>query len=93
MSRVQFVILSCLKGLIKCKYDPNPELFHLPPLNVNPDTVTVSGFSSGAYMANQIFVILSETFAGVSSLSGGAFTTSLYYDELNMPGLSKEGQE
>ena len=73
-------------GSVKSNYDPDSNKFHLPPLNINPDTITVAGFSSGAFMANQLFVILSETFAGASLMSGGAYTTALHWDELK--GLS-----
>jgi poly(3-hydroxybutyrate) depolymerase len=45
----------------------------LPPMNVNPDTITVSGFSGGAYYANNLVLIESATFAGGGSKCGGPY--------------------
>jgi hypothetical protein len=42
-------------------------------MNVNPDTITVSGFSGGAYYANNLVLIESATFAGGGSKCGGPY--------------------
>ena len=38
----------------------------LQHLNANPDTVTVSGFSAGCFMAHRMSVIYSESIQGAS---------------------------
>jgi len=40
-------------------------------MNVNPDTITTSGFSGGAFYANNLAIIYSETFSGGGSKCGG----------------------
>ncbi len=45
----------------------------LPTLKLNRDSITVSGLSSGAYMAVQLQVIHSEIFKGVGTFAGGIF--------------------
>jgi poly(3-hydroxybutyrate) depolymerase len=47
----------------------------------NADSVTVSGFSSGAGMASSMHVIYSDTFKGAGILSGGNFAGFLDYYE------------
>lgn len=43
----------------------------LPTLKVQPDSITVSGISAGAYMATQLQIAYSATFAGAGSVAGG----------------------
>ena len=45
----------------------------LPALNASATNVTISGVSSGAFFAVQLFVAFSATFQGVASLAGGPF--------------------
>ena len=45
----------------------------LPAYNVDPGQVTVSGISSGAYMAVQIAVAHSATIKGVGAIAGGPY--------------------
>jgi poly(3-hydroxybutyrate) depolymerase len=45
----------------------------LPALHVDPSAITVSGISSGAYMAVQMQVAFSKTFSGAASVAGGTF--------------------
>lgn len=45
----------------------------LPNLTLNPDTITVSGLSSGAYMAVQLQVAFSDHIAGAAVIAGGPF--------------------
>jgi poly(3-hydroxybutyrate) depolymerase len=45
----------------------------LPALNIEPGSVTVSGLSSGGFMANQLGVAHSATFKGVGVFAGGPY--------------------
>ena len=45
--------------------------FKLPQLNIN--RVAISGFSSGGFFAQQMYLAHSELFVGMASLSGGPF--------------------
>jgi poly(3-hydroxybutyrate) depolymerase len=45
----------------------------LPALNIDRNAITVSGVSSGGYMAVQMHVAHSRTFAGVGSIAGGPY--------------------
>jgi hypothetical protein len=45
----------------------------LPPLGGNPDTVTISGYSSGGYMAQMLHVIFSSTVKGVGWVGSGPY--------------------
>ena len=48
----------------------------LPALGLEPGTVTVSGLSSGAYMAGQFEVAYSSSIAGAAILAGGPYGCS-----------------
>ncbi|MBL7543001.1 MAG: prolyl oligopeptidase family serine peptidase [Bdellovibrionaceae bacterium] len=48
-------------------------LTKLVPLNVNPNTITVSGVSAGGFMAVQMHVALSSVFKGAASVAGGVY--------------------
>ena len=50
---------------------PADSKFKLPPMGVNPDTITVHGFSGGSYMAHAMHTIYSETIAGSGVKCGG----------------------
>ena len=43
----------------------------LPPMNVDPNMITTSGFSGGAFYCYNLAIIYSATFAGGGSKSGG----------------------
>lgn len=45
----------------------------LPALDLNPNKVTVSGLSSGAFMAVQLGVAYSSVFQGVAAVAGGIY--------------------
>jgi poly(3-hydroxybutyrate) depolymerase len=45
----------------------------LPALNVDPGEISVSGLSSGAFMANQLGYAYSKTFMGVGVFAGGPY--------------------
>ena len=42
-------------------------------LAANPNTVTISGFSAGSFMAQQMHVIYSKTIKGAGCVAGGPF--------------------
>ena len=48
----------------------------LLPLGVNPDTMTISGYSLGSYMATEIAVIHSSKFQGLGIIGGGLYEVS-----------------
>ena len=55
----------------------------LPPLGGDPDTITVSGFSSGAYMATILHVIYPQTVKGLGFAEGGSYySVGMYGDVL-----------
>ena len=43
----------------------------LPPFTADANYTTISGFSGGAFMADQMHVIYSDTFKGAAMLAGG----------------------
>ncbi len=45
--------------------------------NIDPQQITVSGLSSGAYMAGQVHVAFSSTFSNIAILAGGPYYCSL----------------
>lgn len=45
----------------------------LQAFNIQPNGITISGVSSGAFMAVQMNVAYSQTFAGVASVAGGVY--------------------
>lgn len=51
----------------------NPAVIRLPKLNIDPATITVSGVSSGAFMAVQMHVAYSKMFSGAASVAGGIY--------------------
>ena len=53
--------------------NPNYNETSLPSLSGNPNTITVSGFSAGSFMAMQLHVIFSEKIKGAGLVGGGPF--------------------
>ncbi len=53
-----------------------PTLSRLPALGLKSDAITVSGLSSGGYMAGQFAVAYSASVAGVAVLAGGPYGCS-----------------
>ncbi|MGB0694745.1 MAG: depolymerase [Rhodospirillaceae bacterium] len=49
----------------------------IPRLSIDMDTITVSGISSGAFMANQLHVAESATFQGAGLVAGGLYGCSV----------------
>ena len=50
-----------------------PGIERLPSLGVRTNTITVSGFSAGAFMASHLHLIYSDVIKGCGLISGGAF--------------------
>ncbi len=50
---------------------PVPPLEHLPQLKLDKNRVSISGVSSGAFMAVQMHLAYSSTIKGVASIAGG----------------------
>src|SRR5690606_26640667 len=50
-----------------------PELPRLPGLRIDPARVSVSGLSSGAYMAQQLHLAYGDRLAGAALLAGGPY--------------------
>jgi hypothetical protein len=53
----------------------------LPPMGVNPDTITMAGASSGSYMTNHMTVIHSERIKGSGMMEGGPYHDGLIFDQ------------
>lgn len=64
-------VLATLLGTVKAEVLP-----HLPSLALKADEVTVSGLSSGAYMAGQFGVAYSASLSGAAVLAGGPYGCS-----------------
>ena len=43
-------------------------------LNIDPKTITISGFSAGGFLASQMHFVYSSRFSGVGLISGGPFS-------------------
>ena len=64
------LLLLALATLTASKIPPGSDI---PPVNVNPANLTVSGISSGAFMAIQLQTTFSKSIYGVAALAGGPF--------------------
>jgi poly(3-hydroxybutyrate) depolymerase len=65
------VALSVL--LLVCALQPVHAAVALPQLNVDKSKISVSGLSSGGFMANQLGIAYSSTFMGVGVFAGGPY--------------------
>ncbi len=71
--------LACVSALLislLCSVQAAPPLAKLPALGLAPGVVTVSGLSSGAYMAGQFQVAYSASLAGAAVVAGGPYGCS-----------------
>jgi poly(3-hydroxybutyrate) depolymerase len=48
-------------------------LENLKTYNIDLSSITISGVSSGAFMANQMSIAYSKTFSGSASIAGGIY--------------------
>jgi hypothetical protein len=51
----------------------------MPPLGGRPDTITVSGQSSGSIMSQNLHVIMSDTVKGAGLMQGVSYWTPDYF--------------
>jgi len=47
--------------------------YPLPALGADPNTITISGFANGAYMAHNLNIIFSSFIKGAGLVSGGTY--------------------
>ncbi|HEY0855426.1 MAG TPA: PHB depolymerase family esterase [Albitalea sp.] len=66
--------LLCMAALLAAFAAPAHAAVPLPALNVDTSQTTVSGLSSGGFMANQLGIAYSSTFKGVGVFAGGPYT-------------------
>jgi len=59
-------------GLAACGEKPAPEV-EAVSYNIDPARITVSGLSSGAYMAGQLHIAHSHLFGGIAMVAGGPY--------------------
>lgn len=69
MKRLTLVLFSLLFTQALAAQNQNK----LPKLNIDKSNITVSGISSGGYMAVQLHVALSTVFKGAASVAGGIY--------------------
>ena len=68
-----FAVLIRLALLCACAVPPAAHSAPLPALKVDASTVTVSGLSSGGYMATQLHVAWSSVFKGAGVVAAGPY--------------------
>lgn len=71
--RARRAAFSLVAAALPLLVHPAPQPVALPGYNVDPGEVTVSGISSGAYMAVQIAVAHSAIVKGVGAIAGGPY--------------------
>jgi hypothetical protein len=65
----------------------------LLPMGADPDYTTLSGFSGGCFMADNLNIIHSSTFKAVGLMAGGTYQSAIYYPSGgigNFPGSATE---
>ena len=77
--------------MLTSKPERSKQIVKLPYIpSVNPDTITVSGFSGGGNMASMIHVIYSDVISGAAIVSGGPFGYWLERQRGIMRGMNKD---
>ena len=71
MMRYYFILVFAA-ALAACGSD-EPPITSMPTLNIDATRITVSGVSSGAMMATQMHVAMSDLVAGAAMVSGGPY--------------------
>lgn len=72
-SHAKFAVSTALAAALLAASTSAPAVVPLPKLNVDKTKTTVSGLSSGAFMANQLGYAYSATFSGVGMFAGGPY--------------------
>jgi poly(3-hydroxybutyrate) depolymerase len=70
---VPFTVLFRAATLCACVALPAAHAAPLPALKIDAANVTVSGLSSGGYMATQLHVAWSSMFKGAGVIAGGPY--------------------
>jgi hypothetical protein len=65
----------------------------LPSFGADPSYTTLSGWSGGAFMANNLHVIYSDTFKGVGMVNGGGYSTGEFLDNAGIFQYDLESSE
>ena len=65
------LLVSTVASILIKENKKEDELVKLPALDLNPDTITVSGGSSGGYFCNMMLIIYSKTIKGCGDIAGG----------------------
>ncbi len=66
------ILLFFIFALASCGEKPAPQ-FEAVSYNIDPGRITVSGLSSGAYMAGQLHIAHSHLFSGLAMVAGGPY--------------------
>ncbi len=67
--RARFVVIALVAAIAGCAEPDAP----LPSLKIDATRVSVSGISSGAYMAHQVHLAFSSTIDGAALIAGGPY--------------------
>jgi poly(3-hydroxybutyrate) depolymerase len=95
MARTRFMAAKCrslvaalLAGVLLGGCQPPAQ--SLPPLDAQVEQTSVSGFSSGAYMAGQFHIAHSQIVVGAAIIAGGPYgcAESLFADAMPGPGTA-----
>lgn len=73
LRRTAAVLIVAAAALAACDASEQAALPEAPSFDIDPARITVSGISSGAYMAGQLHVAHSATFSGAGLLAGGPY--------------------
>ncbi|GAA0859030.1 extracellular catalytic domain type 2 short-chain-length polyhydroxyalkanoate depolymerase [Aliiglaciecola litoralis] len=66
--------ISLVPALVSAIFSINANALEpLPALNIEPSKVTISGISSGGYMAQQMHIAYSDIFSAAAIIAGGPF--------------------
>ena len=87
----RFLCLSLLMFLAACG-KPEPDAWTGPVFSVDPDRVSVSGISAGAYMAGQMHVAHSSLVRGAGLIAGGPYGCAQDSLQVALETCTKEGE-
>ncbi len=80
MKPIQAIAIVCSAHLLLCAHTVNAQPDKLPALGVKLNDVTVSGLSSGAFMASQLYIVNSQIMSGAGIIAGGPYLCALSWD-------------
>lgn len=81
-------LIAAIASLILCSCGPTDTTRELPPLGAQIDATSVSGISSGAYMAGQFEMAHAKIVVGAAIIAGGPYgcSQSIFAEALPTPG-------